>query len=1071
MSGSPKNINELIAALGGLKGRILADDRGLYAECRDVFERLKLLSDFDPADIKKTIGVLEKLPPDIRELDFEKLGDQTEELESKSLNKEDLKQLIDDYEKAQGEKKTEIGEEITRRTGKKDVNQFVKTQREIAAKNAENLDHLDPELKTKVAADLTIISENKPKEVVEAIERASLADKFDRKSLEVEIKKKIEKPEEVEKILKRVEEVRAEIRVETRAEILAEKTYEKLKTENVPVSPELKTQLKTEILTSWKTGEQLDLTKSELSDRSEDSTVIEVVKEVEKFKQENLREVVNYRAVEFGRELSQELRDSGVKDEELIEEYVSTVNELTNNPDTARTEVSKEEIVGFVESRPHPPDFEFKTSPGVAAEEAQFMAKNVVMAPKKFNKAIKRFEDLHEKVRGIVGEDKIPKIEKIKEIRVLEKMSHLFKNEKVLKLMNGAQKMVGFLDKVNAFPGSVLAKIGIQRAGLQLLGKIGGQAAVAFVKNAAVVIAEQGTAQGIKSIAMALLTKGTVIAGEAGGATAGALTGLVAAFQALPVVGQVIAVVAIAIAAVVTIIKPIIDGVKNFLEKNLKIDMNGVKHFLTDTLGLGGFIGGVGQFAVDVVGFLVGIPMLIGLISFTAIITPVVIFFLLGVFAYSLFQHGLVSSIVPPINMGNCVLKGESGNINCDPNAPENTWAAVNKANFVDIANRWQAGTNFAEICYNDVVNRALCAGINPTYALWTWLHESGASNYSRDDIEDFGIHFIPENKDFNAQITAFVKLDPASACISDPRIGGDYWLAFSANFLNGDCDPDRGNSIFPDVTPRTYAAELRETWSWISNAPMPNSIHVPKGGQNCGSIGTPEPLPGNAHEVIKDGKVWICTENTQEPVGDYDPNSPGLGGVIVDGECSVGDVVVPTKQCDPQWGSTQLRGGNCDNGKPGTICSAGCGPTSVSMMFRHVNGSLTPDNVIFGSGSAYSGMGCAGSSLDQARTELTKKFGSGAVTYDATTQGCDEKAIAKWICSGKVVMILANFYRNSSLDLGGHFVLAVGVKNGKIVVRDPYYSTTETPFDGTRAYGYAHDIRGCLTVNKSAIK
>ena len=131
----------------------------------------------------------------------------------------------------------------------------------------------------------------------------------------------------------------------------------------------------------------------------------------------------------------------------------------------------------------------------------------------------------------------------------------------------------------------------------------------------------------------------------------------------------------------------------------------------------------------------------------------------------------------------------------------------------------------------------------------------------------------------------------------------------------------------------------------------------------------------------------------------------------------------------------------------------------------------MTPNNVIFSSGSAYSNMGCEGSSFNQAQAELSKKFGSGAITYDSTTMGCDEKAIAKWVCSGKVVMVLANFYRNTSLNLGGHYVLAVGVKNGKIVVRDPFYEVTDTPFDGTNAYGYAHDIKGCLLIDKAAVK
>ena len=206
------------------------------------------------------------------------------------------------------------------------------------------------------------------------------------------------------------------------------------------------------------------------------------------------------------------------------------------------------------------------------------------------------------------------------------------------------------------------------------------------------------------------------------------------------------------------------------------------------------------------------------------------------------------------------------------------------------------------------------------------WLNESGASNYNRNDIEDFGIHFIPENNNFNAQITKFLTLDPASGCISDSRIGGNYWLALGANFMNGsDCNPDRPNSIFKSATPRKWLADFQTYWWEITSERIPNTIFVPKSGQNCGGTNsTTNSYIGNAIERTDEkGNVWICTETTQSTAGGVivDPNAPGLSGVIVDGECSVGDVVVPTNQCDSQWGQTQLNGGSCANGKAGTIC------------------------------------------------------------------------------------------------------------------------------------------------------
>ncbi|KKQ31401.1 MAG: Large low complexity coiled coil protein with large repeat region [Candidatus Shapirobacteria bacterium GW2011_GWE1_38_10] len=1131
MSESPKNIKVLVGALRDLQGRVLLSNERLYIESRQVFEKLQGLklaktSDLDVNHIDKTIKVLEALPKEITELDIEELGKESKEPESKALNEKELDQLLDDYKKSESEnEKGKIEEKIKKSGNKENVDRFIDTQKEIAKKfkeeaafesasktrakktimelvdefkkagndkkreiekeiylitgekdaqkyiqkseavvnrNTKGLEKINVDLREKVSQDLIKISENQPEKVVKIVEEASLKEEFDKKRTEREIKKNVKGSEEAERIVQKIEEIRAEIKVEGKAEEIAQITYEKLKTENIPVSERIKVELKEEILSSWKEGDEIKIP-DQLQGKGGEIVVREAAKAADIFKENNLEVVVNYRAGELGKEIGTELRRSGVSDEKLIERYVEVSNRLTNNPETIRVEAKRGEIANFVEAN----------NKNVGAgeversiDEARFMAKSVVMAPKKFNKAIKDYNE----ARDLIGAEKLPKL---KEIRVVEKMTSLFKNSPgMLRLMNGAQRMTGIFQRINAFPGSLLARTGMQKAGYKILGKIGGQAAVEFVKNAAAVIAKEGTLQGVKTIALSLMGKGAVVAGS-GAATGGALAGVVAAFQALPVVGQVVAVVV----AAVVLLKGVIDGVKGVLSKITGLDMNGVKNFVSDTLGLGKFVGGTVQFAADVGTLLVGIPTFIGMLAMGAIVTPVVIFFFLGTMAYSMFQQNLVSSLVPPADMSNCVLKSEYGGaINCDQNAPENSITGVDKANFIDIANRWQSGSNFASVCYNDTVNRALCAGINPTYALWVWLHESGASNYSRDDIEDFGIHdSTTPNRNFDAQITKFLTLTGVgSRCLSDPRINGDFWLSWATSYLNGyDCDPDKPNSIFPDMTPRKYAAGLRDQWTWISSSPIPNGILVAKGGKNCGQIGIGSTeYAGNAHEVTdKDGNVWVCTENTQSPIGDFDPNSPGLGGVVVDGECSVGEVVVPTRQCDSQWGQIPLNGGSCANGKPGTICSAGCGPTSVSMLTRHVNGSLTPNNVIFSRGSAYYNMGCEGSSLSQAQTELVKQFGSEAVSLDSVTQGCDEKAIANWICSGKVVMVLANFYRNTSLELGGHFVMAVGVRDGKIVVQDPYYDATDTPFDGTKAYGYAHDIRGCLLVDKTAVK
>ncbi len=79
--------------------------------------------------------------------------------------------------------------------------------------------------------------------------------------------------------------------------------------------------------------------------------------------------------------------------------------------------------------------------------------------------------------------------------------------------------------------------------------------------------------------------------------------------------------------------------------------------------------------------------------------------------------------------------------INCDINAPDISMPnLISKELFAGLADRWISPDNYAEECYNDTVRRAINNGINPAYFLFTWLMESGASNYP-SSIQDFGVN------------------------------------------------------------------------------------------------------------------------------------------------------------------------------------------------------------------------------------------------------------------------------------------------------------------------------------------
>jgi len=769
-------------------------------------------------------------------------------------------ELVKEYKNAQRERKTEIENEIHTRTGIRETESFVNRFEEVSSEKAKELENLGPKARAKITEDVVVICQNKEKNTAEIIEEIIFKEKVEANEIEQKLGKTIGDKEEREKVIEKIAQIRAEIVVQRKAEEIANTIVEKLRAENLPVKAEAKEELRGGALRAWREGDKLEIPEELATNTQSETIVKEAVVAVENFKKEELVTVVNYRAIELEKEIGQELRKKGVSDEKLIGEYTRTVNKLTNNPETAREEINTSEVVMAVRQG-HEPNFQFPTQPERAVEEAQLVAKNVVMAPKKFNRLIQNYNILREKI----GSDKLPKL---KEIRVVEKMTALFKdNPKVLSLLNGAQRMVGVIEKINGFPGNLLVRFGAKDIGVKVLTKIGGQAMGQFITNASMVIAEQGTLQGIKSIALGIIGKGAVSAGA--GAGTGALAGAVAAFQAIPVVGQVV----LAVAAAIMILKPIFSGIKNGIRKVLHIDLNGVKKFIAEDLGLGKLAGSVGQFVFDVGAFLISIPVFLTTISFTAIIAPVVIFFFLGVLVYSLFQQNLLSSLVPPpqVNMGKCVLKTEtetgSGIINCNKDAPENYFPGISKASFVSVANRWSQGENHAEECYNDVVNRALCAGINPAYALWAWVHESGASNYSLPEIEDFGVHGfagVPA-KNFSKQINKFLTLRPGNAC---PNL--DYWLSFATNYLTGTCDPDYVHKV-AGITGRDYLKEMQATWSWVSSEPMPPSIKTTPSGKDCGNTNDETTDNPNTFEYTdEEGKTWICEDEKDTVPGDF---------------------------------------------------------------------------------------------------------------------------------------------------------------------------------------------------------
>ena len=778
--------------------------------------------------------------------------------------------------------------------------------------------------------------------------------------------------------------------------------------------------------------------------------------QTDKFIEDHKNEVAQAKLEKITEEFDIAIANAPEDQKDSIRQYGELVREFysVQSPNLAPHRKDAEEAI----------EAEGITSPG-KREKAFFDTEAVVKAAYSNPKDLK---SIIERAKGIsFNKELLPKIPKVRSFQDL--ISTFDKNPDV---MLGLQSMVNAKIKMAEGFGKFVSKL---PGGEKLIGsvveKIGGKPIKSFLAGSIKVMAEQGIGTGAKAILQGIISGGT--AGASGGSAA--LTATIAAWQGIPVVGQIILVMAAIVFTFNSIVKPLFNSVNNWLKNNFNFNLGGVRDFFANDLHLGGFLGGLAQIAftggaimMTGLAFIFGPMIGMGLAAMGAIIAPVIIGFGAAMMAYNLLvTQPMISSLVPPppeAKSGTCQPKEQtgtvapsSGKINCDINAPENN-TGIDKANFIRLANQWRPGKNNASECFNDVVNKALCAGVNPQYALWAWLHESGASNYDIPNVEDFGIHgqASAPPKNFSSQIDYFLKLNPGTKCTS---LG--YWLSFATNYLTGECDPKKE---IPQVdgsmmTGEKYLAGLQEQWSWIKPGSLPSSIKVDKGGKNCG--GNNAVASADNEYVTDDGVLMECSGpvdqsgnfigNTGD--GSYDPNAPGLDGVKVPGECSVASKVVETKQCGQSWSNIGLPAGN------GTICSAGCGPSSVSSILQSKTGSLTPDKVIFETGSPYSSMGGGGSSLGQAQQSLSKHgFTTGNLG------GCSQKDIAGWICSGKAVILLANSYTGSGDNFIGHILVAVAVSNGDIITKDPYYSN-KTPF-ATKGAGNIKDLRQCLTVD-----
>ena len=467
----------------------------------------------------------------------------------------------------------------------------------------------------------------------------------------------------------------------------------------------------------------------------------------------------------------------------------------------------------------------------------------------------------------------------------LDKLSKQFKDIKGLQNANNAvQKVVGELGGTKQLkfasdimklqqslnPMRLLAGIpgmeGLASWGVQPMG----QMAIAMLSQ----IEAQGLKQGLMFSLKSILAKGSVAVATEGSKIAASFGTDAALALGSSVGGPPGWLIFLAIEAakkVLDVVKKAGDFVGSNIEKALSAINLGTaerKAWLQDNFGN---FGGNILYKISKIGDAIAAGVVISVVPIIVIILAIGIIYYLFIGIEDLDQMivGLLPNTYPNNNIIYCksIGTGQTENKNTSANCkvdtgPQALGTSVDRAQFANLASRWSGGaaSDNAFNCFNDVVNSAIRAKVNPDYALWVWLHESGASSVS--GASDFGVLSAGTNN-FSGQLTSILQLNPASAC---PALAAtDYWLAYSTNFLTGGCDP---NAVVGGTTGNAYEAEMKTTWSWMTSAPMPKTIYSGSGGSvSSGSTSVLKSLNTN-------GKNYLC-EVTPEKAG----SSPGTGG------------------------------------------------------------------------------------------------------------------------------------------------------------------------------------------------
>jgi hypothetical protein len=914
---------ELIGKLRALakNNQDLSGDTELLAECRKLG-----LKDFDTTKPGKIADILENSP------DMEPV---VEEVKTKALNSQDLKVILDEYEK---HKQLDDAKRIA-----------VEIQNNPLLKKADSKEILRIiERKLKIEADK--LKEGKTPEVAKKISNEIV----ETEEILMEVKPATVKREEVELLAERIVEVaetsetledsRKRIAAMTK-DVVIDKEFRAeiteavaLETANKIVETKMEEVVRslTDELTDFKpTAEQIEKIKTIVKERI-DTRLEDPTKKIDEHKAivveesgkktvnmgtnltEEIAEVLGEKAIDkktqievavkraetsldeklFINKTNQNSPVDVIRGAKLEEEIISRMVETGASREAAkstavmirelsfpREQSSASTAVVLATKQLEQNGFHGGDNPRFAEQASAI--RNLIRSPVKIGENVNKILGVANKLGGIKGFEPLNAVAKS-----LKDNPHLVKS---LELIQNVIKFQGTIGNITGWvtnPIGTLFRIpAIQEFAVQVATRLGGETVGAIATQ----IASFGLEGGIKNVIGQIFATGTATAVKAGATAAaqGAATvagtaavdatvdaGLAATGVGLPV-AAVLAVVQLGLAVLGKILKPVKEKLEKVFE-SLGVGSAKTKLFLQDQFGklFGGLLYWGGMAAT----FLLGPALLTGLAGATIIAGGTSIVTLGGLAFMQQSTAQSVSSLVAPKGMGQSCVKvssPESGNCNCNTNVAE---AMVNgiggKNNYEAKVNQWwtKGGKNCAVKCFNHTVCASKNAGIDPRIALTTWLSESVASNYDTTAGMDFGINISGvSRKNFLEQIQTYLKQPRAmlNECRSryPNNTETEVFFATFVRMISGDCpDPNSGVG-------KEYVDLQKQIYGFITNgAPLPSSPFITAENNNCGSnSGTDTNSSDSSYTYTdKNGDTWLCAaDNTTNIVGSLVPATP----------------------------------------------------------------------------------------------------------------------------------------------------------------------------------------------------